>query len=148
VSPDATQTAAIILAAGLGTRMRSSLPKVLHPVCGRPMLGYVIEAARTALGSRPVVVYSEASKAVRDVFANEAAFARQDPPNGTGDAVRVALAEVDARCERDPGPERRLPAPDRGVDRAARGDAPARGRSDHHLDDAPGRPDALRPSRA
>ena len=42
---------AMILAAGLGTRMRSRLPKMLHPVCGRPMLAYVIDAARQAIAS-------------------------------------------------------------------------------------------------
>ncbi|MBA2254709.1 MAG: bifunctional UDP-N-acetylglucosamine diphosphorylase/glucosamine-1-phosphate N-acetyltransferase GlmU [Chloroflexi bacterium] len=93
--PDPTSTAAIILAAGLGTRMKSRVPKLLHPVCGRPMLGYVIDAARQALGTRPLVVYSPLTEKVREVFAEEADFALQDPPQGTGDAVRAALPAVD-----------------------------------------------------
>ena len=80
-----------MLAAGLGTRMRSQLPKVLHPLCGRPMLAWVLDAARQATGQRPIVVYSPATAAVRDVFAGEANFALQDEPRGTGDALRAAL---------------------------------------------------------
>ena len=57
--------AAIVLAAGEGTRMRSTTPKVLHPLLGRPMLAYVLDAAVEATGQRPVVVYSPATVAVR-----------------------------------------------------------------------------------
>jgi bifunctional UDP-N-acetylglucosamine pyrophosphorylase / glucosamine-1-phosphate N-acetyltransferase len=85
---------AIVLAAGLGTRMKSRLPKVLHPLCGRPMLAYVIDAARDATGERPLVVYSPATAALRDAFAGEADFALQDEPRGTGDALRAALAAL------------------------------------------------------
>jgi len=76
--------------------MNSRLPKVLHSLCGRPMLAYVIEAAREATGSRPLVVYSPATAAVRDVFHDEAEFALQDEPRGTGDAVRAALPALPA----------------------------------------------------
>ena len=51
--PVPSRTVAIVLAAGLGTRMKSRLPKVLHELCGRPMLGYVIDAAATATGAPP-----------------------------------------------------------------------------------------------
>ena len=85
------KTKAVILAAGLGTRMKSRLPKVLHPVCGRPMLAYVIDAAREATGEKPLVVYSPATEQIRELFAAEAEFALQDEPRGTGDAVRAAL---------------------------------------------------------
>ena len=71
--------------------MRSTLPKVLHPLCGRPMLAWVIDAAQAATGSRPVVVYSPATAAVCDVFANRADFALQEDPRGTGDALRAGL---------------------------------------------------------
>jgi bifunctional UDP-N-acetylglucosamine pyrophosphorylase/glucosamine-1-phosphate N-acetyltransferase len=91
---------AVVLAAGLGTRMKSSLPKVLHPLCGRPMLAYVLDAwASTddgASGGRPVVVFSPSVAAVIDVFAEQAVFALQDEPRGTGDAVNAALAIVHA----------------------------------------------------
>jgi bifunctional UDP-N-acetylglucosamine pyrophosphorylase/glucosamine-1-phosphate N-acetyltransferase len=94
----ATGTFAVVLAAGLGTRMRSAIPKVLHPMCGRPMLAYVLDAwASTADGAAsgpPVVVYSPAVAAVVEAFAGRATFAFQDEPRGTGDAVRAALAVV------------------------------------------------------
>jgi bifunctional UDP-N-acetylglucosamine pyrophosphorylase/glucosamine-1-phosphate N-acetyltransferase len=93
-----TGTVAVVLAAGLGTRMKSAVPKVLHPLCGRPMLAYVLDAwASTADGStgwRPIVVYSPAVAALTDVFATTADFALQDEPRGTGDAVNAALAVV------------------------------------------------------
>jgi len=71
--------------------MRSRMPKVLHPLLGRPMLAWVLDAAREATGGRPLVVYSPASEAVREHFANDADFALQDEPRGTGDALRAAL---------------------------------------------------------
>ena len=88
-----------MLAAGLGTRMRSSMPKVLHPLCGRPMLAFVLDAwaeiaADEAGSPRPIVVVSPAVEGVRSAFADRADFALQDEPRGTGDAVRAALAVV------------------------------------------------------
>ncbi|MDP8904317.1 MAG: bifunctional UDP-N-acetylglucosamine diphosphorylase/glucosamine-1-phosphate N-acetyltransferase GlmU [Chloroflexota bacterium] len=71
--------------------MKSRTPKVLHPICGRPMLAYVIDAAREATGERPLVVYSPATAQVCEVFADEADFALQQEPRGTGDALRAAL---------------------------------------------------------
>ena len=82
---------AVILAAGLGTRMKSRTPKVLHTVCGRPMLAYVIDAARAATGEKPLVVYSTPVEEITRVFAGEADFALQANPNGTGDALRAAV---------------------------------------------------------
>src|SRR5687768_6412003 len=96
----AGRTTAVVLAAGLGTRMKSALPKVLHPLCGRPMLAYVLDAwgAAAAAGgvtpTRPVIVYSPAVEALRQVFADRAEFALQQEPRGTGDAVRAAMAAV------------------------------------------------------
>jgi bifunctional UDP-N-acetylglucosamine pyrophosphorylase/glucosamine-1-phosphate N-acetyltransferase len=71
--------------------MKSRLPKVLHPLCGRPMLAYVIDAATEATGERPIVVYSPQTEAVRDAFADVAAPALQAETLGTGDALRAAL---------------------------------------------------------
>ncbi len=85
---------AVILAAGLGTRMKSRLPKVLHLLCGRPMLAYVIDAATEATTGKPLVVYSPATESIRDVFADQAEFAFQEAPRGTGDALRAALVAV------------------------------------------------------
>ena len=93
-----TATVAVLLAAGLGTRMKSALPKVLHPLCGRPMLAYGLDAwASTADGSaggRPIVVFSPTVAALIDVFADRAVFALQDEPRGTGDAIAAALTAV------------------------------------------------------
>jgi len=92
--PVPSRTVAIVLAAGLGTRMKSRLPKVLHELCGRPMLGYVIDAARAATGEPPVVVYSPPTAAIREAFAGAAEFALQDEPRGTADAVVAGLTAV------------------------------------------------------
>jgi bifunctional UDP-N-acetylglucosamine pyrophosphorylase / glucosamine-1-phosphate N-acetyltransferase len=89
-------TVAVVLAAGLGTRMRSRTPKVLHPLLGRPMLAYVLDAARSATGNRPVIVYSPPTAAICDAFAADAEFALQAAPIGTGDALRTALDAVPA----------------------------------------------------
>lgn len=98
MTPPEPRTKAIILAAGLGTRMRSRLPKMLHPVCGRPMLAYVIDAARAATGDRPLVVYSPATAQVRDAFGDVADFALQAEALGTGDALRAAVAMLPAEA--------------------------------------------------
>jgi bifunctional UDP-N-acetylglucosamine pyrophosphorylase / glucosamine-1-phosphate N-acetyltransferase len=82
------------MAAGLGTRMKSRTPKVLHELCGRPMLAYVIDAAREATGAKPIVVYSPQTEQILYAFAGKADFALQKAPKGTGDAVKAALVEL------------------------------------------------------
>ncbi|MFA4938614.1 bifunctional UDP-N-acetylglucosamine diphosphorylase/glucosamine-1-phosphate N-acetyltransferase GlmU [Brevundimonas sp.] len=85
--------AAIILAAGQGTRMKSPLPKVLHPVAHRAMLDHAIDAAEGLGCERIVVVVGTHSPEVRAHVVKrlgEAAIAVQDPPLGTGHAVRAA----------------------------------------------------------
>jgi len=85
--------AAIILAAGQGTRMKSPLPKVLHPVAHRAMLDHAIDAAEGLGCERIVVVVGNHSPEVRAHVVKrlgEAAIAVQDPPLGTGHAVRAA----------------------------------------------------------
>jgi bifunctional UDP-N-acetylglucosamine pyrophosphorylase / glucosamine-1-phosphate N-acetyltransferase len=98
VTPPSTgarpRVAAVVLAAGLGTRMKSRTPKLLHPLCGRPMVAYVADAARAASGSRPLVVTSPQTAEVREALGADADFALQPDPRGTGDAVRAALAEL------------------------------------------------------
>jgi bifunctional UDP-N-acetylglucosamine pyrophosphorylase/glucosamine-1-phosphate N-acetyltransferase len=87
--------AAIILAAGQGTRMKSSLPKVLHPVGHRAMLDHAIDAAEALGCERIVVVVGAHSPAVRAHVVKrlgEDSVAVQDPPLGTGHAVRAAEA--------------------------------------------------------
>jgi bifunctional UDP-N-acetylglucosamine pyrophosphorylase/glucosamine-1-phosphate N-acetyltransferase len=102
--PKLARTRAIVLAAGLGTRMKSRLPKVLHPICGRPMIDYVLDAADAATGSRPIVVWSPPVAAVEAAVAGRADTARQDEPRGTGDALAAALAALAAASPaRTPG---------------------------------------------
>ena len=87
----------VILAAGQGKRMRSSLPKVLHPIAGRPMLAHVIETARVVSARQPnpriVVVIGYGADDVRNAFAAErdVSFVLQEPQLGTGHAVMQAL---------------------------------------------------------
>ncbi|MEM1147940.1 MAG: bifunctional UDP-N-acetylglucosamine diphosphorylase/glucosamine-1-phosphate N-acetyltransferase GlmU [Pseudomonadota bacterium] len=85
--------AAVILAAGQGTRMRSSLPKVLHPVGGRPMLDWSIALAQAVGCERIIVVCGPANPLVQEHVATALgpeAVAIQDPPLGTGHAVSAA----------------------------------------------------------
>jgi bifunctional UDP-N-acetylglucosamine pyrophosphorylase/glucosamine-1-phosphate N-acetyltransferase len=85
----------VVMAAGQGKRMRSTRPKVLHAIAGRPMLAHVLDAARSI---RPVaiavVVGYGGDQVERELAADGLTFVRQDPPRGTGDAVRVALAAL------------------------------------------------------
>lgn len=85
----------VVLAAGEGKRMRSALPKVLHPVLGRPMLDYVLVALEEANLSRPIVVVGHNSEAIEAAFPSRARFVRQAEPRGTGDAVLAALPLVE-----------------------------------------------------
>jgi bifunctional UDP-N-acetylglucosamine pyrophosphorylase/glucosamine-1-phosphate N-acetyltransferase len=84
----------VIMAAGLGTRMRSEVPKVLHPVCGRPMLEWPIGAALDA-GAAKVVVVGGPDRALAPVVPEGVELAVQAEPRGTGDAVRAAAEHLD-----------------------------------------------------
>jgi bifunctional UDP-N-acetylglucosamine pyrophosphorylase/glucosamine-1-phosphate N-acetyltransferase len=91
------QFAAIVLAAGQGTRMKSALPKVLHPVAGAPMVRHVLDAVAALKPARTVVVVAPGMEAVAKAVA-PAETAVQDPPKGTGHAVmsaRAALGDFD-----------------------------------------------------
>ncbi len=90
----------IVLAAGKSTRMKSALPKVLHEVCGRPMIDYVLDAARAAGIARHVVVVGHAAESVKAALTGQGdlEFALQSEQKGTGHAVmmcRDALAAHD-----------------------------------------------------
>ena len=91
-SPPRTRPcAAVILAAGKGTRMNSDLPKVLHPVADQPMVHWVVEACR-AVGCGPIIlVVGHRSDLVRDAFigATDIIFVEQPEQLGTGHAVEV-----------------------------------------------------------
>ncbi|MCX7616354.1 bifunctional UDP-N-acetylglucosamine diphosphorylase/glucosamine-1-phosphate N-acetyltransferase GlmU [Tepidiforma sp.] len=89
----------VVLAAGLGTRMRSRLPKVLHPVCGAPMAWHVIEAACALAPARIVVVTGhEAERVEAALAADDVRFVRQEVLDGTAGAVRRCEGAL-AGCE-------------------------------------------------
>ncbi|MDI5987381.1 bifunctional UDP-N-acetylglucosamine diphosphorylase/glucosamine-1-phosphate N-acetyltransferase GlmU [Halomonas sp. M4R5S39] len=82
----------VILAAGQGTRMRSTLPKVLHRLAGKPMVRHVIDTARGLVADRTHVVVGHGAEHVREALADcEVRFALQAEQNGTGHAVAQAL---------------------------------------------------------
>lgn len=86
--------AAVILAAGKGTRMNSALPKVLHPICGQPMLYFPLEAARTSGFSQLKVVVGHRAELVREHFSDgDIDWVEQTEQLGTGHALMCA-AEV------------------------------------------------------
>jgi len=87
---------AIILAAGKGKRMASDLPKVLLPVCGRPMIRYVVDAVRAAGIERMIVVVGHRGELVRQELAGEpgVAFVEQAQQLGTGHAVSMCRDEL------------------------------------------------------
>lgn len=99
MSPQLTAPAAIVLAAGQGTRMRSRLPKVLHPLAGRPMLDHVIAALSEAGVDRPVVVTGHGADAVEAALGPSATPVRQEPQLGTAHAVRIALDALPAGAD-------------------------------------------------
>ncbi|MBS0286463.1 MAG: bifunctional UDP-N-acetylglucosamine diphosphorylase/glucosamine-1-phosphate N-acetyltransferase GlmU [Proteobacteria bacterium] len=85
----------VVLAAGQGTRMKSSLPKVLHPLAGKPMLAHVIDAARALSPTSIIVVCGHQKQAIQQAFANQALeFVEQVPQQGTADAVLKALPKI------------------------------------------------------
>ncbi len=84
-----------ILAAGEGKRMNSGIPKVLHQLHGKPMLWYVVQAAREANGTKPILVVNGAHRdAIAKILADEVEYAVQQEPRGTADAVRAIPATL------------------------------------------------------
>ncbi len=95
---------AIILAAGQGTRMKSARPKVLHELCGRPMIDHVVDAARAAGAGEVVVVVGHGREEVEAylarAFEGQVRTAVQDVQQGTGHAVRCALPALSPHADR------------------------------------------------
>ncbi len=86
----------VILAAGMGKRMRSDLPKVLHPLAGRPLLAHVVDCARSLGPGRIVIVYGHGGEAVpRAIAGADLRWALQAPQLGTGHAVMQAVPHLD-----------------------------------------------------
>jgi bifunctional UDP-N-acetylglucosamine pyrophosphorylase/glucosamine-1-phosphate N-acetyltransferase len=81
---------AVLLAAGQGTRMKSSLPKVLHPLCGRPMLWHVLTALKEVTTEKPVVVVGHGAQEVTKYLADSAETVLQELQLGTGHAAMQA----------------------------------------------------------
>ena len=92
--PDAP--VAVILAAGKSTRMKSALPKILHEVCGRPMIEYVLDAARAAGARRQIVIVGHEAEKVKGALAGhrDVEFALQAEQKGTGHAVMMCHANL------------------------------------------------------
>lgn len=97
----ADNVAAIILAAGLGTRMKSDLAKVLHPILGRPMINYVLETACRIAADNIVVVVGHQAEEVKRVSSQMPGigFALQEKQLGTGHAVQCAMPRLDDNVE-------------------------------------------------
>jgi bifunctional UDP-N-acetylglucosamine pyrophosphorylase / glucosamine-1-phosphate N-acetyltransferase len=109
-SPGAEPTrslAAVVMAAGEGTRMRSDRPKPLHRLCGRPMVLHVLDALASTGATRAVLVVGHGADRVTKTLQHEAPtglpleFVTQTVQRGTGDAVAVALTAFDADAEDD-----------------------------------------------
>lgn len=81
---------AVLLAAGQGTRMKSDLPKVLHPLCGKPMLWHVLESLKELTTEPPVVVVGHGAEAVTKYLGDSARAVLQEPQLGTGHAAMQA----------------------------------------------------------
>src|SRR5437764_10877288 len=79
----------VIIAAGEGTRMRSATPKLLHPLCGRPLIDWTIAAAHGA-GAAKIVVVDGPHRPLNEVLEDRVEIAVQERPLGTADAVRAA----------------------------------------------------------
>jgi len=85
----------VILAAGMGKRMQSALPKVLHPLAGKPLLSHVIDTARTLSPTTLCVIYGHGGEAVpQAIDSSEILFAKQEPQLGTGHAVMQAVPHL------------------------------------------------------
>ena len=91
--------AGIVLAAGNGARMKSRIPKVLHPICGKPMLSYPLDLLRSLEVGRIIVVVSPSNRtAIQGLLGDSVGYALQPEPLGTADAVNCALPLLGDAC--------------------------------------------------
>jgi len=86
------KTTAVLMAAGLGTRMKSATPKVLHSLLGRPLISYAIQTVTQASGSKPVVIVGHGAAQVQQAIGESALTSVQEPQLGTGHAVQQVEA--------------------------------------------------------
>jgi bifunctional UDP-N-acetylglucosamine pyrophosphorylase/glucosamine-1-phosphate N-acetyltransferase len=89
----------VILAAGLSKRMNSAIPKVIHPLLGKPLLSYAIESAKAVASIPPVVVVGFASEKVMDAIKADVSYAHQIEQLGTAHAVQMAEAQLSGKVE-------------------------------------------------
>lgn len=100
MSKQTNSTAVIVLAAGDGTRMKSDLPKVMHPLHGTPMIGHVVSHIEDAnVTEKPLIIVSAKHTLVQDYLKDRAQYAVQLQQLGTGHAVRVAKDELEGKSD-------------------------------------------------
>ena len=141
-----TAPVVVILAAGQGTRMRSATPKLLHPLCGRPMIEWPVAAAREAGAGKVVVVDGPERPARRRRSNGQVEVAVQEQPRGTADAVIAAAGHIDPQRLGDRAQRRRAADQRRDAARAGAG-ARARRRGGHDGDGDARRSERLRAGR-
>lgn len=90
---------AVLLAAGQGTRMKSDFPKVLHPLCGKPMLWHVLEALKSVTTEKPVVVVGHGAEEVKKYVGDSADCVLQEPQLGTGHAAIQAESLLKSKTD-------------------------------------------------
>ena len=90
MAPETRPTVAVILAAGKGTRMKSELPKVLHPILGKPMVSYIVDACRKAGVERTILVIGHKADLVRETLGPDHEYVEQGQQLGTGHALLTA----------------------------------------------------------
>lgn len=88
------KTAAVILAAGKGVRMRSKLPKVLHPLMGKPLVSYVIESCKRIRSDRILIVVGYQADRVREKLGADFEYVEQSRQLGTGHALMMAVEKL------------------------------------------------------
>ncbi len=88
----------IILAAGLGTRMKSDIPKVLHPLCGTPMIQYVIDTVKKLRPEEIVTVINKDHKPLKELLKDKTSIAIQKKALGTADALRTGIRTIKKRA--------------------------------------------------
>ena len=89
----------VILAAGQGTRMKSRLPKVLHPVLGQPLVWHAVHTLRQVTDAKPIVVVGFGAEAVKDFIGDSALFAHQEQRLGTGHAVMQTMEMLQGQTD-------------------------------------------------
>jgi bifunctional UDP-N-acetylglucosamine pyrophosphorylase/glucosamine-1-phosphate N-acetyltransferase len=93
------KVSAVILAAGMSKRMKSAIPKVLHPLLGRPLIEYPLETVKDAVTEKPVIIIGHGSEAVKKTIGDRAQYALQKELLGTGDAVNAARHILEGKTD-------------------------------------------------